>query len=281
MKKSGKLLAWKFILLIQFVASCTLVVFAYKMDVLPVKTLTELIVVLVLALLGLGYVMNPKTFIKREQVPAKAGEAPQTRVKENPNGFIYNTIGKIVSLVVTIVLLIGTVYCTKTTKAVKKVAGNTTTVTTFNLYVMKNDNYSKLSDLKDQFIGFVPSVSTDAYTQASSKLNEALSYKTNNYKHTDDAADALYKSKVEAVFLSDAYGTVMKKRHPTFAKDTKVLWSVTITTSDKLAASDKDITKEAFVLYIAGVDSRHSITETSRADVNMLITVNPKTHQIL
>ena len=281
MKKSGKLLAWKFILLIQFVASCTLVVFAYKMDVLPVKTLTELIVVLVLALLGLGYVMNPKTFIKREQVPAKDGEAPQTRVKENPNGFIYNTIGKIVSLVVTIVLLIGTVYCTKTTKAVKKVAGNTTTVTTFNLYVMKNDNYSKLSDLKDQFIGFVPSVSTDAYTQASSKLNEALSYKTNNYKHTDDAADALYKSKVEAVFLSDAYGTVMKKRHPTFAKDTKVLWSVTITTSDKLAASDKDITKEPFVLYIAGVDSRHSITETSRADVNMLITVNPKTHQIL
>lgn len=286
MKKTGKLIAWKFILLIQFVASCALIVFAYKMDVLPAKTLTELIVVLILALIAMGILMNPKTFIKKEKPQTNEGENNKKEVVQkepqvNPNGFIYNTVGKIISLVISIVLLIGTVYCTKTTKAVKKVAGNTTTVTTFNLYVLKKDNYSKLSDLKDQYIGFVPSVSTDAYTQASSKLNEALSYKTNNYAHTDAAADALYNNKVEAVFLSSAYGTVVKKRHPTFAKDTKVLWSVTITTSDQLAASDKDITKEAFVLYIAGVDSRHSITETSRADVNMLITVNPKTHQIL
>lgn len=280
MKKNGKLLAWKFILLIQFVASCALVLFAHKMDVLPQKALIELVIVLVIALILMGLLMNPKTFMRKKnngQNEEKGKRVPQI----STSVLIYNTIGKIISLLISIVLLVGAVYCTKTTKAVKKVAGNTTTVTTFNLYVMKNDNYSKLSDLKDQFIGFVPSVSTDAYTQASSKLNEALSYKTNNYKHTDDAADALYKSKVEAVFLSDAYGTVMKKRHPTFAKDTKVLWSVTITTSDKLTASDKDITKEPFVLYIAGVDSRHSITETSRADVNMLITVNPKTHQIL
>ena len=115
MKKNGKLLAWKFILLIQFVASCALVLFAHKMDVLPQKALIELVIVLVIALILMGLLMNPKTFMRKKnngQNEEKRKRAPQI----STSVLIYNTIGKIISLIISIVLLVGAVYCTKTTK---------------------------------------------------------------------------------------------------------------------------------------------------------------------
>ena len=38
---------------------------------------------------------------------------------------------------------------------------------------------------------------------------------------------------------------------------------------------------EPFNLYISGIDSRHGIEETSRSDVNMIVTVNPHKREVL
>ena len=46
-------------------------------------------------------------------------------------------------------------------------------------------------------------------------------------------------------------------------------------------AEAKKITKEPFVVYLSGVDTRGELTEKARSDVNILAVVNPKTRQIL
>ena len=44
---------------------------------------------------------------------------------------------------------------------------------------------------------------------------------------------------------------------------------------------DFDITKDPFNLYISGIDTYGEITTVSRSDVNIVVTVNPRTHTVL
>ena len=46
-------------------------------------------------------------------------------------------------------------------------------------------------------------------------------------------------------------------------------------------AEAKKITKEPFVVYLSGVDTRGDLTEKARSDVNIIAAVNPKTKQVV
>ena len=42
-----------------------------------------------------------------------------------------------------------------------------------------------------------------------------------------------------------------------------------------------DVTKDFFNIYISGIDTYGSVNKTSRSDVNLILSVNPKSNQIL
>lgn len=46
-------------------------------------------------------------------------------------------------------------------------------------------------------------------------------------------------------------------------------------------AHKEDLTQKAFNIYVSGIDVYGEITTESRSDVNLIVTVNPKTHEIL
>ena len=52
-------------------------------------------------------------------------------------------------------------------------------------------------------------------------------------------------------------------------------------TAKKKAEDAVDVTRKPFNIYISGMDTTGKITDEARSDVNMIITVNPKTHKIL
>lgn len=67
-----------------------------------------------------------------------------------------------------------------------------------------------------------------------------------------------------------------------FASDTRVIYTFSIELdNDDIAIPDKQITKEPFVLYISGSDSRTGIQAVARSDVNILAVVNPNQGKIL
>ena len=67
-----------------------------------------------------------------------------------------------------------------------------------------------------------------------------------------------------------------------FASDTRVIYTFSIEMdNDGIAIPDKQITKEPFVLYISGSDSRTGIQAVARSDVNILAVVNPNQGKIL
>ena len=52
-------------------------------------------------------------------------------------------------------------------------------------------------------------------------------------------------------------------------------------TAKKKSEDAVDVTSKPFNIYISGMDTTGKITEEARSDVNMIITVNPKTHKVL
>ena len=62
---------------------------------------------------------------------------------------------------------------------------------------------------------------------------------------------------------------------------TKVLYTVSLPIETEDQTSAVDVTKESFNVYISGSDMSGSIDVTNRTDVNMVATVNPRTHEVL
>ena len=95
--------------------------------------------------------------------------------------------------------------------------------------------------------------------------------------------DALLDGEVDAMIMNEAYEAITEQYDEEFDHMVKVIYSIerqqdveTTPVSDEM-----DVTKDTFTLYITGIDTYGPVSTVSRSDVNMLVTVNPQTHQIL
>lgn len=70
-------------------------------------------------------------------------------------------------------------------------------------------------------------------------------------------------------------GNYLYKTVKFFSKITK------INTADSSLAKRVSITDDSYNIYISGIDITGNIDTVSRSDVNMIVTVNPKTHKVL
>lgn len=66
-----------------------------------------------------------------------------------------------------------------------------------------------------------------------------------------------------------------------FSDETKEIWSYDVDSKVKNFAKDVDVTSKPFTVYISGIDTYGKVSTISRSDVNMIVSVNPKTKQIL
>lgn len=109
--------------------------------------------------------------------------------------------------------------------------------------------------------------------------------------------DALLSGEVDAVVLNSAYLTVLEgmEGYEDYADKVKLLHEkvvekevpkATLPSLDILKPNKPDHSQDApektgFLCYVSGIDSRHNIRTDGRSDVNILVAVNPETHQIL
>ena len=69
--------------------------------------------------------------------------------------------------------------------------------------------------------------------------------------------------------------------HENFSNETRVLYTYEITKEVQDFSKDVNVTNEVFNVFISGIDTTGPVSTVSRSDVNMIVTVNPKTKQIL
>lgn len=258
--KSG--IAYKVIGVLYILAVAALIVSVYMVGVLPMMYFGAIAVVLavisipvLIALFGKG---------KIEDGVAKTGKK------------------KFASVVAVLMILVsgaGTYYMASTLDFFGDISKN---VQTHEYYVVvrADSEYELLKDISGKSVGIMKD--TDKlYDEAKDKLADKVNVKFTENGGFDALAKSLINEKSEAVFMNSAFYDMALEEVDGFTKDnTRILYCIEIE-----AASGKesqiDVTKDSFNVYVSGLDTSGSIANVSRTDVNMLMTVNPKTRTIL
>ena len=109
-----------------------------------------------------------------------------------------------------------------------------------------------------------------------------MTYKSETYDDIGSLVGALYNDNVNAIAVNEAYIHMLEDSDNEFVKNYKILYKYTVRVAIKDNSTKKlDYTKDPFVLYISGTDSRGTVSDVSRSDVNIIVVVNPTTHKIL
>ena len=99
-----------------------------------------------------------------------------------------------------------------------------------------------------------------------------------------DAVQAFYNNHTDILIMSEALaGTISDMQgFENFETDTKILYSfdrpIDASASDTVAV---DMTRKPFTIFFGGNDTTGALSLEERTDVNMTVTVNPNTHQII
>lgn len=257
-----KITQWKVILGIQFLSSLVFTVFLFQLGALPILYAIIVIVLLLLLNVGTCLLMRPS--------------------KEKSKGSIRNIVGKFISVILSVVILWASLYVAQGNSVLSAITGADSETTLVSVIVKKDSKYTKLSDLKDKIVEVNTSTEPDLMAEAIEGLNkEEASIKT---KEKDDFAsmgDDLYDGKSEAVYVNEAYLGLLATNHEDFETKTKTIYTFKLKKKLTDISKNVSVTKDPFIIYISGIDTTGPVSTVSRSDVNMMVTVNPKTKQIL
>lgn len=210
-------------------------------------------------------------------------------------------ITRFLSLILIMVIcassFLGRYYIEKTYSMFEQVT-NLTNKTTHTISVIVNQD-SKVQDIHDIDGGKVSiclDYLEDGYTTVRSEgdtralndiKNQGISVEVEEYNNYIDAIHALQDGEVDAFILDEAYRGIVHEieEFTLFNNQTRTIYK-TVYYTDRKNVEDTslnavNVTTQPFTVLISGNDSYGSLNEVSRSDVNMLVTINPKTSTIL
>lgn len=173
-----------------------------------------------------------------------------------------------------------------------KITGNNQETKVINIVALKENKANVLEDLEDINIGIVKDKNADLINAMLSFMKDTIKkeIKTQEFQDYPTMVESLYDHKIEAIAVDNAFVPVIEELHSTYQADTKILYTYEYTTKVELEKESsvnkeneekKEITERSFNVFLSGIDTSGSIDEVSRSDVNMIVTVNPVTKQIL
>lgn len=229
-------------------------------NIVPMKYMIPVIVVLLLLLLGMYYLQLGKRVNKVNRI-----------------------LGKVLIVILAAFLGVGNWYVFKMSDTFGRMSGNNTQVDQMSVVVLKDSQMEKIGDLKGKKLGISKTGDTTLNTKALADIEKDLGedVTTVEYSSYKTFADDLYDGKVDALLINEGSRGLFEDNHPKFNNETKVIASYEYEKETKDISKDVNVTKEPFSVYITGIDTYGSISTVSRSDVNMIVTVNPNTHQVL
>lgn len=188
-------------------------------------------------------------------------------------------IGYILSILIIIIYSVITYYLGITMNFFSSLTSIHYTEKNYLVIVLNNEKYNNIKDLNNQSIAYINKIDV-TLDKALDKLNKKVQIKNIEYSDYNTLFTDLESEKIESIFIEEAYYNIKKEEEST--ENYKIIDTIKIRslTSNNLTKS-VDITKDPFTIYISGIDTYGSIETVSRSDVNILMTINPITKQVL
>lgn len=164
------------------------------------------------------------------------------------------------------------------------------TVTT---YAMQGSNIHSPSELNGQVVGVVSALDEQGTNGALDQLYASgVQLQLQQYDNAYALVDALYNNEVAAIIFPEQFHEELLDAANDFNQynalttftnvvDQYIYYEPVPEEMKNPADEVPDITKDPFTILISGSDSYGNLSVTSRSDVNMLVSVNPVSHQVL
>lgn len=188
-----------------------------------------------------------------------------------------------ITLILIILFSILIFYINKTTGLLTNLNLNYKTYN-YSVVVLKDSSYKKLKDINGLNLGYYDD-GTPETEKAKDKVLKKVELTPADYEDSHTLANSLLDKDVEAILIEDSYLDILDEsieyEGKTFKECIRKIYSFVIVTNTNDIAKDINVTKEPFNIYVSGIDTYGEISSVSRSDVNMIISVNPSTRQIL
>ena len=192
-------------------------------------------------------------------------------------------IGKIFSILITLILCIASFYIIKTNGLLNDVFGSSKTTNKMVVAVLKDDPAESIQDTTNYVFGVQYANGGDnveaAVTDIEKQVDSAI--EMTEYKSVQEQAQALVDGEVDAIIYSAGYTSLMKEAVSGYSDKVRIIYENELKVNLGNTSGSVEKITEPFSVYISGIDVYGEVSQTSRSDVNIIATVNPKTHQIL
>lgn len=195
---------------------------------------------------------------------------------------IKNGVKVFIDIIVLILIMIygaGLIYLNKTLHFIDKIGVKDYQIEEYYVLVLQSSGYENINQITNAQIGIYDD--DDNYNKALNELDKKINFKEKKYSNYVEVANALLNKKEEAVIMSASYKTILEEQIEEFKNNVKILDTISVKVKNETIVENIDVTKESFNIYISGIDIYGDISLVSRSDVNMIATINPKTHEVL
>lgn len=151
----------------------------------------------------------------------------------------------------------------------------------YYIIVRKDSSYAKIEDIKDKNVHFFQVVD-DVKSEVTKKVSITLI----NQENLLDLGNKLLDKNVDVILTSATQYSMLGDEIKNFKENTKILYTIkheiqTSTKVEETTSSKYSVNSGKFNVYISGIDTTGNISNVSRSDANILMSVNANTHEVL
>lgn len=178
-------------------------------------------------------------------------------------------------------ILILFIYFVNTFNFLELVTKSGYKVQNYSVIVLKDKSYDKIQDLSGKNLGYINGDDEGVKLALDNIVREVTTIQILK-NDVIDLSNALFSNDLEAIMIEKSYNEILNEEVENFANETKIIYEFSVKVKvDETTRGVKSVTKDSFNIYISGIDTYGDINSVSRSDVNMVVTVNPNTKQVL
>lgn len=188
--------------------------------------------------------------------------------------------GMMVSFVLSVILIIGIVYIRKVDTVMTNVGSATYKTDNMVVVVKVESSIQNLYEAKNCRFGYQTAVDQENNDLMLEKVQYLVGreIKLVEFGSVEEEAQALLDGRIEAAIYNEAFIGIIEELIEDYSNQVRILYQYGIDT--ELEQEETNV-EEPFHVYISGIDVSGPITTNSRSDVNIIMTVNPTTKEIL
>ncbi len=199
------------------------------------------------------------------------------------------SIGAIMSIFISGMLVVCLLYLQKINQTLSDISRAQLQTDNMVVVVRVEDPAQNIEDTVGYAYGICSTGSSDRLSEMIADVEDLVGKTLNitEYPSPYEQGNALLNGDTDALIYNSALTSLLDEVIKDYSDRVRVIYSKDLTyeveteETEFPAKDDAPITERAFNIYISGIDVSGPIATTSRSDVNIIMTVNARTHKIL